>query len=424
MIHDIIQKITNRPFVIWGARITGLGFAKKVASYGMKALAFLDSDIALQGKQIDGITVLHPERLKSIQARYPKLIIVIAVALKEYEIIQTILSYGFTKNDYIIYSKYIKSFVTIDITGKCNLTCPSCPHGSKKFKKSSGYMPLETFKKVVDKALRETFSSHVSLYSWGEPLLHPDLPKMVRYLHKQNVAVAISTNLSIQNSSIIQKLMLAEPDYLKISVSGYYPKIYEDTHRGGNIDIVKSNLYRIKYFIAVYNLSTIVDVNYHLYNNNCGVNLEKMRELCDELKFSLSTTYALVMPLERLLDYYSNKADDEIKMLNRKLLVTIDEGVMVSKVDNLCICPFKENQININWDLSVPVCCLVYDNRNDVIVAENYLKTSLEEIDKRKQSVNICNECMKLHLPEYNMAFNKHKWDMIASCKECHDYDK
>ena len=35
--------------------------------------------------------------------------------------------------------------------------------------------------------------SHVNLYSWGEPLLHPHIDKIIDYVHEKNVAVAPPT---------------------------------------------------------------------------------------------------------------------------------------------------------------------------------------------------------------------------------------
>ena len=42
------------------------------------------------------------------------------------------------------------------------------------------------------------YISHISLYSWGEPLLHPYIDKIIDYVHQHNVAVALSSNLSIK----------------------------------------------------------------------------------------------------------------------------------------------------------------------------------------------------------------------------------
>ena len=60
------------------------------------------------------------------------------------------------------------------------------------------------------------------MYSWGEPLLHPDIDKMVQYLHDRNIAVGLSSNLSHINSKIIDRIAKYSLDYLKISLSGYF----------------------------------------------------------------------------------------------------------------------------------------------------------------------------------------------------------
>jgi hypothetical protein len=246
---------------------------------------------------------------------------------------------------------------------------------------------------------------------------------MIDYLHDRGIAVAISSNFSIKSTEQIEKVIKSAPDYLKISISGFYPEAYNDTHTGGDIRLVKSNLYRIRYLIDKLKVSTLVDVNYHLYNNNCGNNLKKMKELCNELDFSLSTVYSLVMPLERVIQHCDGYTTDEVKLLNSKLLVEIDEGMKASKPDNKdnINCPFRENQVNVNWDLSVPVCCTVYNRNPDTIVAQNYLNTSLKDINKNKKDVNICSKCIRLGLPEYNMGFNRKNWEKIAKSKECKD---
>ena len=69
----------------------------------------------------------------------------------------------------------------------------------------------------------------------------------------------------------------------------------------------------------IYKSKIYVDVNYHLYNNNIGKDLDKMQELCDELGFGLSTTYAVVMPIERCIDYIEGRPDESVKELSKLL---------------------------------------------------------------------------------------------------------
>ena len=284
--------------------------------------------------------------------------------------------------------------------------------------------PRETFEKVLDKILLESPSmSHLSLYSWGEPLLHPHIDKIVRLVQSKNISVALSTNLSLQFDRRIEKLIQANPDYLKISVSGYYPDAYNKTHQGGDINLVKSNLYRLRYLLDKYKSTTLVDINYHLYRDNNKKNLLKFKELSRELKFMISTTYALVMPLERVLNHLERKVDMQTKILSENLLVTIDEGIEASsskRETKSNECAFRENQIIINADLTVPVCCTVFHRQNN-IVANNFLNASLSEISDNKQKIKTCSKCQNYNLPEYNMGLNKEKWDYYASEKKSLD---
>ena len=420
---ELLHKITNKKVVIWGARMTGLGFARFLKSNtNSQLLAFIDSDTSLHNKKINGTAIASIETLKKLKKKYPDLLIVIAVSLKESEITAILEKIGFSQKDYLVYSDYAKDFYTIDVVGSCNLKCPSCAHGASGMESPMGLMGYEDFERVTTKMIQESeVLSHVSLYSWGEPLLHHKLPEMIGHLHKKGIAVAISSNLSIENAKQIEKVIKSAPDYFKVSLSGFYPEAYNDTHTGGDIRLVKSNLYKLRYLIDKYNVSTLVDVNYHLYNNNCEKNLQKMQELCDELDFTLSSTYSLVMPLERVIAHCEGHTSQEVLELDNKLLVTMDEGIRASEGIQLEECPFRENQVNINWDLSVPVCCTVYNRNPDTVLTPNYLQTSLSAITQKKYQVSLCSKCMAYGLPQYNMGFNKEKWREIAQSKESFD---
>ena len=252
--------------------------------------------------------------------------------------------------------------------------------------------------------------------------MHPYVDKIIDYVHNKNVSVALSSNLSIKFENRIDKIIKSNPDYLKISLSGFYPEAYNKTHEGGNIDLVKRNLFLLRELIDKYGSNTLVDINYHLYRDNSGKNLSKMKQLANKLGFILSETYALIMPLERVISHLDGSPDFQTKKLENNLLVTIDEGISASSKYPLKEkqCPFRENQININSDLSIPVCCTVWE-RGENIVAKNYLDTNLNEINLNKSKVDTCNKCMDLKLPEYNMGFNKEGWRKYASQKTITD---
>ena len=67
--------------------------------------------------------------------------------------------------------------------------------------------------------------------------------------------------------------------------------------------------------------------------------------------------------------------------------------------------------------MTVPVCCVVWERENNV-VAQNFLHSNLSEINLNKKKVNLCKKCMNMGLPEYNMGFNKKDWDEFAKQKK------
>jgi uncharacterized radical SAM superfamily Fe-S cluster-containing enzyme len=76
----------------------------------------------------------------------------------------------------------------IEITSNCNLKCPMCFA-------ESGPGGFATFKRMVDRYVFLEGVADVLQLSGGEPTLHPDLLRMVKYAYEQPIqAVMINTN--------------------------------------------------------------------------------------------------------------------------------------------------------------------------------------------------------------------------------------
>jgi MoaA/NifB/PqqE/SkfB family radical SAM enzyme len=419
----VLKFVSNKKVLLWGARMTGIGALRQLKNNNIDVLGFVDSDKAFENKYSQGLKIYNPSELKNIINDRKDVVILVAVALKEDEVLSQLDKLDIPEIPVLSFHDANAPYYTVDILSSCNLKCASFPHSIEETDVPKGSMTLETFKSVFDKIMEDSPStSHISLYSWGEPLLHPYLSEIINYVHDRNVAVALSSNLSIKFRSRLDKIIQSNPDSLKVSLSGFFPDAYNNTHQGGDIELVKANLILIRKLIDKYNANTLVDINYHLYKDNCGMNIDEMEKFANNLGFIVSKTYALVMPLERVIAHVEGKPDLQTKLLEDNLLVTIDEGIEASSKSILPenTCPFRENQININADLSVPICCTVWQ-RDENVVAKNFLESNLDEINKNKKNVDLCNKCMKLRLPEYNMGLNKTGWEDYAKQKKVTD---
>ena len=176
---EIFEFVSNKKVLIWGARMTGIGALRKLKEKNIEILNFVDSDQALVGKFVHGFKVHHPAELKNILNLNKNVAILIAVSLKEDEILNQLKKMEINNVPVVSFLDKMAPYYTVDILGSCNLKCASCPHSIDDTDVPKGSMRLDIFKSVFDKIIKETPSiSHISLYSWGEPLLHPYVDKI------------------------------------------------------------------------------------------------------------------------------------------------------------------------------------------------------------------------------------------------------
>ena len=69
----------------------------------------------------------------------------------------------------------------------------------------------ELFINIIDKISIETPVKNptISLFDWGEPTLHPDLPFFIKYINSKNLRSRISSNLN--TNADFEKIMQANP---------------------------------------------------------------------------------------------------------------------------------------------------------------------------------------------------------------------
>ena len=159
--------------------------------------------------------------------------------------------------------------------------CISCPRGNEDRQPASGFMPAATYRKVLDKLVREIpMLGSVQLYTWGEPLLNPELPEIVAVTREAKVLSAISSNLNYAKR--LDAVVAARPDWFKVSCSGW-AESYERTHTGGRWTVFFSNLRRLVRLRDTLHPDMQIVLNYHLYRHNTGEDYRRIESLCNEL---------------------------------------------------------------------------------------------------------------------------------------------
>ena len=87
--------------------------------------------------------------------------------------------------------KYVPSVVYLEICRSCNLNCPMCLRRVLPSSELSGNMDLDTAKNIINNLGKVV---GIGLSGWGEPLLHPQIIDLLRYISEKGILISFDTN--------------------------------------------------------------------------------------------------------------------------------------------------------------------------------------------------------------------------------------
>ncbi|MBI3075441.1 MAG: radical SAM protein [Deltaproteobacteria bacterium] len=127
--------------------------------------------------------------------------------------------------------------IIVEVTTKCNLRCTSCAITLYDF--HGQHLPWAVFERVLPLL---PHAKEVTLFGWGEPLLHPRFLDMFRavkaYPHLRTYFVTNGMLLD----RVAEVLVREGLTYLGISVDGATPATFEAIRQGGRLKKILANL--------------------------------------------------------------------------------------------------------------------------------------------------------------------------------------
>ncbi len=130
--------------------------------------------------------------------------------------------------------------ISVEPTTSCNLSCPECPSGLKKFNRPTGKISREDFALILKQMGKHL--QYITFYFQGEPLLHDDFSEFVRMAKQKKLFVATSTNAHFLNPQKALDLVHSGLDRLIISLDGTDAETYVKYRRGGDFEQVMQNI--------------------------------------------------------------------------------------------------------------------------------------------------------------------------------------
>ena len=387
----LAQRISGREVYIWGARHEGYAARLALQRHDIPAAGYIDSSPSLAGTFAFGLPVTSPTSF--FDAASPEVaFIVVASGFFADDISESCLARGWVKNaDFAVYGELRRFNYQVDVAGMCNLRCISCPRGNWPRHRTPGFMSATTYARLVDKILRDDpWTGIMTLYNWGEPLLNPELPEILKITRHKGLLSAVSSNLAMTKD--FEEVIRAGPDWFRISNSGW-GKHYETTHTGARWDTFHANCRKISDYRRRHQPNMIIEFFFHIYEHN-RQDYPAIQAWCRELGFILRYRHAALAPLDNVERVVDGEPLTEAASRTRALqFLGVEEVMEIARAERHRPCYYLDH-LWIDWDLSVAHCMEWYDPALRLL-PQDFLTVELDDIARARAAGGHCRRCME-----------------------------
>jgi organic radical activating enzyme len=288
------------------------------------------------------------------------------------------------------------STVYFDITGGCNAKCPLCSTARLTFGKRIEFIPVPLFAKALDRLIDLELvddSSVIGLYSWGEPLLHPDLDGILSALNDRSLRCSFSTNASKKtNFSVSTKNVT---DFV-FSMPGFSQASYDKIH-GLKFERVLDNIEATIANLHQTGFEGRTALSFHVYQFNVTEELNSAQEWCASRKIQLQPYYAFLNDYQLGRQFLANALPyDSLKGLSQKLFLHYVDDLVRSQPKDWR-CPQWNQILTLNYHAEVLLCCVLPDGHPAQVLGSIF-DLSPDEILRRKKTSTECDDCMSCGL--------------------------
>ena len=126
----------------------------------------------------------------------------------------------------------------LETTNRCNLPCTTCPRTFEELEPAAN-MSWDLFRTIVD---QYPAIARVVLHGVGEPMMVPNLPRMIRYLKERGTYVLFNTNGTLLNERRGRDLIASGLDELRVSLDAAEPEAFKAVRGKDAFDRIVRNV--------------------------------------------------------------------------------------------------------------------------------------------------------------------------------------
>lgn len=291
-------------------------------------------------------------------------------------------------------------FAIIYISNFCIQNCRYCEYVQEN---KGGFLPTKHIFKIIDQ-FKDLGVSAIELSGGGEPLIHPEIVKILRYCQKKNIVVGVISNFAVRNDELL-KTIVDTCSYIRITIDSFDPDKYNEIRRpktkDSSLPRVKSNLKRLVELKKKNNSSISIGIKMVINRLNYK-EIEKFVKEAANLKVdNVQFKKVYLRPEFKIKDNEINNIKKQLIRLKEKYKDKIDIffGFYDLKLD--CRCFMSINHIFIDGYGDMYLCCHYLNRKKDVKLGSTF--------DKKIKDI----------------WFSKRHWEAMKNTKirECNEVD-
>ena len=289
--------------------------------------------------------------------------------------------------------------VYFEIAGVCNARCAYCHSGVARPERAR-FVDVDLFRRTLTRLLAEQVvhkGSVISLYNWGEPVLHSRLPALAGVINELGLKYAISTNASRVPS--IDRAFVANLDHVIFSMPGFSQDAYDRIH-GFKFTEILANIDRIVAECRQHGFEGRFAISYHVYKFNPG-ELKPCEQFADKRGIEFNPYFAILNNWWEINDYVTDRLLPERRLVAERDLYTLDEidEIMADAPKAGYRCP-QNDYLNIDEMGNVVTCCQVARDHPDYACG-HVVRDDLQAALQKKLRQPVCNGCICSGLAYY-----------------------
>jgi MoaA/NifB/PqqE/SkfB family radical SAM enzyme len=279
--------------------------------------------------------------------------------------------------------------IVIDISASCNAQCPFCPRVFMLQERSSGFMSIELFEKILHDAKKNNIKK-LKLYSTAEPTMHPKFDKIIDIAKGLNFEIVLSTNASLLHKHFDSIMKI---DRLQYSIEGWDKESYEKYRFPLKYERTLNNIKEFYEYTLTQSQKPLISTNLLLTRET---NIKQWVETWGKYVGNIRVHF-MYNPIK-----YDGNKFKEMNLDTQKEYFVLNPRIK----DVYCEYPFEV--LTVAFDGKVALCCsdfsaeLDIGNLSQISIREAFhsklMKNAREQFYKQK--LELCKECTRFAEPK------------------------